>query len=311
MQLEYLQEFKQLCIGCAINFSRAAECLHITQPALSNHIRVLENELGVELIQRGKGRPSCLTPAGVVLLDRIDELLAVLEDVRRDCKEAQSRAERALRIRLPLFVDEITESLVSIAHAFEQHSSEPTTVVLVEGDDATSAIDCLLAGSIDCCLCSLLDGGATPPLADQLEYVPFPQGREEVMVWVDTAGPLATENPVRRDRFANITIPLVSRPTSEMSQAWVHDICNQLDEQPTCTARYGESVNSFLLNQLKPSDVQFLPAHYRRQPMIALVPSRELRSLEPPLYTTIHVAFKKDSPSKEAWRFKVYLQSLA
>ena len=50
----------------------------------------------------------------------LDELLELLQDVRRDCEEAQGRADHALRIRLPLFVDEITESLVRIARAFEQ-----------------------------------------------------------------------------------------------------------------------------------------------------------------------------------------------
>ena len=309
MQLEYLREFKQLCIGCAINFSRAAEQLHMTQPALSNHVRAPETELGIELIQRGKGRPSCLTPAGVVFLDRIDELLELLQDVRRDCEEAQGRADHALRIRLPLFVDEITESLVRIARAFEQQAEAGTTVVLTEGDDATSAIDCLLEGSIDCCLCSLIDG-APVPFSDQLDYAPFPQGREEVMAWVDTSGPLAAENPVPRDRFENITIPLVSRPTSQMSREWIHGICEQLDHQPTCTSRYGESINSFLLNQLKATDVQFLPAHYRHQPMIALVPTRKLRSLEPPVYTTIHVAFRKNDASNVAQQFRDYLQTL-
>lgn len=44
--------------------------------------------------------------------------------------------------------------------------------------------------------------------------------------------------------------------------------------------------------------------------MIALVPSRELRSLEPPLYTTIHVAFRKTGLSTEAQRFKEYLEGL-
>lgn len=95
-----------------------------------------------------------------------------------------------------------------------------------------------------------------------------------------------------------------------MSQEWVHGICEQLDHQPTCTQRYAESINSFLLNQLKATDVQFLPAHYRHQPMIALVPTRELRSLEPPVYTTIHVAFRKEGASDVAQQFKNYLQTL-
>lgn len=259
MQLEYLQEFKQLCIGYAINFSRAAEHLHMTQPALSNHVRALETELGVELIQRGKGRPSCLTPAGVAFLDRIDELLCLLEDIRRDCAEAQGRAEHTLRVRLPIFVDEITESLVSLVRSFEQQNDGAITAVLVEGDDTTSAIDCLLEGSIDCCLCSLIDNAPVIPFADRLDYIPFPNGREEVLVWVDTAGPLGLQNPVPRDRFSNITIPLVSRPTSSMSQDWVHDICDQLDNQPPSPPATASRSTRFCSTSSRPPTSSFCP----------------------------------------------------
>ena len=37
------------------NFTRAAEELSLTQPAVSHHISQLENELGVKIFRRGKG----------------------------------------------------------------------------------------------------------------------------------------------------------------------------------------------------------------------------------------------------------------
>lgn len=63
-------DFKQLryflCIADAGSFSKAAVMLGIGQPALSRYIRILEEELGVELLYRN-GRGIVLTDAGKVL----------------------------------------------------------------------------------------------------------------------------------------------------------------------------------------------------------------------------------------------------
>ncbi|MET8870386.1 LysR family transcriptional regulator [Nonomuraea sp. NPDC004580] len=64
-------EIRQLRYFIAVaeerNFTRAAERLLMTQPALSRAIRALEREVGAELLVRSPGDVG-LTPAGRVLL---------------------------------------------------------------------------------------------------------------------------------------------------------------------------------------------------------------------------------------------------
>lgn len=61
-----------------LNFSRAAERLHIAQPALSQQIRNLEKRLGAELVDRGR-RPLRLTEAGSYLCTEARQILASYE----------------------------------------------------------------------------------------------------------------------------------------------------------------------------------------------------------------------------------------
>jgi DNA-binding transcriptional LysR family regulator len=64
------------------NFTRAAERLHVAQPALSRQVRLLERELGVELLRRTTHEVA-LTDAGRFLLDRAPAVLGATDELWR------------------------------------------------------------------------------------------------------------------------------------------------------------------------------------------------------------------------------------
>jgi len=69
------------------SFSRAAARLHISQPPLSVHIKMLEEELGVQLLERTH-RGVSLTPAGEVLYEEALVLLRRLEEAKIKTQQA-------------------------------------------------------------------------------------------------------------------------------------------------------------------------------------------------------------------------------
>lgn len=83
------------------HFTRAAERLHMAQPALSQQMKNLEAELGTPLFIRGK-KETQLTAAGKALLPRAEALLAQAEAARAAVSDvAQVRGGKLIVAAIP------------------------------------------------------------------------------------------------------------------------------------------------------------------------------------------------------------------
>lgn len=93
-----------------LNFTRAAEKLFISQPALSKNIASLEEECGMKLFFRDPRKNKVkLTPAGAVLLCEFQKMEKILDGVIAKAEKAESGQEGKLTIGL-LFGQIISET---------------------------------------------------------------------------------------------------------------------------------------------------------------------------------------------------------
>lgn len=82
MKLKHLRSICEIA-NQDLNVTRASIALHISQPGISHHVRLLEQELGVPLFVREKKRLVALTPAGRAVLPLARRVLSVADDLDR------------------------------------------------------------------------------------------------------------------------------------------------------------------------------------------------------------------------------------
>jgi DNA-binding transcriptional LysR family regulator len=180
-QLEYLAAVARLG-----SFRRAAEELHISQPALSGSVRSLERELGVDILERGRHGARISEPGR----DLLPYILGVLEahDQLRQAASGEHRSTRMVRIgtvntaTIPLLTPVIRQL----------RALHPMTQVEIIGAQRADIQRALLEGSLDVGLANYLEGDDLPP---GLETTLLLEGRPVVCMRPDSA--LAARAAVR------------------------------------------------------------------------------------------------------------------
>jgi DNA-binding transcriptional LysR family regulator len=180
-QLEYLAAVARLG-----SFRRAAEELHISQPALSSSVRSLERELGVDILERGRHGARISEP-GRDLLPYIRSVLEAHDELRQ-AASGEHASTRIVRIgtvntaTIPLLTPVIRKL----------RALHPMTQVEIIGAQRADIKRALLEGSIDVGLANYLAGDDMPP---DLEATVLLEGRPVVCLRPDSA--LAARAAVR------------------------------------------------------------------------------------------------------------------
>lgn len=175
-----------LAVAETLNFSRAAESIYLSQPALSLRINALENELGVKLFLRTR-QQVYLTAAGSALLPKVQEIITridALPEVAYSSKDRSNPTTGRLSLMLDSSMPE--EMLNQVMEVFTRFcETYPDVTVTVDSMATTEYESMLLSRNADLCFVGLGEEDAinsafnTIPLKDEPMILAF-SGEEEL-----------------------------------------------------------------------------------------------------------------------------------
>ena len=142
IEFRHLRYF--IAVAEHLNFSRAAEALGTAQPSLSQQIRRLEDEVGVELFARDK-RQIALTPAGEEFLSEARDLVAQLDSAVGHAREA----ERGLRGELRIAYTPTAMLCTLPATIREYRNGHPNVRISLDAMPPSAIFDALRKGEVD------------------------------------------------------------------------------------------------------------------------------------------------------------------
>jgi DNA-binding transcriptional LysR family regulator len=155
MTLDQLVTFRT--VSSVKSFRRAAEVLHLTQPAVSKQIRALELDLGERLFERG--RTTHLTSVGETLLkhaDRISQILRTAREEIADLKELR-RGYLSIGATHMAAIHVLPQLLETYRERYPQIS------LTIDAGWAHETVSRVIAHNLDLGLVSLLAPGCDDP----------------------------------------------------------------------------------------------------------------------------------------------------
>src|SRR5437763_8858317 len=177
MELRHLRYF--VAVAEELHFRRAAERLHVAQPAVSEQVRKLEEERGGRLVDRAQ-RSVALTHAGAALLTEAYRVLRQAEAARLAARSAGDRPGRVLRVG---YVP--TALLASIPRALRRVvAATPNLQTTMEPGSGLELVDAVRAGELDVAVVSLpgpTAGVRVTPVGEQRAVAVFPVGHEHAV----------------------------------------------------------------------------------------------------------------------------------
>lgn len=250
------------------NFTRAADALRVSQPALSQKIKQLEDDLGVQLFDRS-GRAVRLTDFGATYLEYARRAYRDLETAQRALQDVQDLSRGELRVA---FTPTFTEYLIApvIEHFYSLYPGIAVEMMEMSIDEVENA---LTDDRVDIAF------GFSDVRSDEIESEAlFP---ERLMLAVGDAHPLmARGTPVTPQQLAETPLALLTK--GFVSRDYVDSYFEAQEMNPTVVLQVNsisvilKIVSRGKIATILPSTIEF---EHRNIRYVALNPPFPLRTV--------------------------------
>ncbi|MDE3181270.1 MAG: LysR family transcriptional regulator [Acidobacteriota bacterium] len=193
--MDYDQLSSFLEVAKLQSFSRAAEKIYRTQPAISAQVRLLEQECGERLFDRS-GKKVQLTPAGEILQRYAQKII----DLHKEALQAVAELNQTARGKLFIGANEAT-CLYVLPKTFARFKElYPLVQISIYRNFSHKILQKVQEGAVEIGVVTL------PCSGNNLEVMPI--SRDEVRVVVPSGHPLARSRSVTVEEVANYPLIL-------------------------------------------------------------------------------------------------------
>ena len=190
-----------LAVADAESFTRAAESLYLTQPAVSKRIAGLESQLDCRLFDR-IGHNIQLTASGKVLKQHAQNLLQNMEFARQQLRNLSGEAVGPLQIATGHHIG--LHRLPPVWKAISQH--HPKIELQIHFMDSEQAYERVIEGNMECAVVTLPEQPA-PELSQ------YPLWQDDMAIYCSTNSPLSNADNLRLEDLAEHTVILPEKHT--------------------------------------------------------------------------------------------------
>lgn len=183
------------------NFTKASKELYVSQPTVSAAIRVMEQELGMTLIERTP-KSVVFTPAGEVLMQRVHALLSDYNDMLTEANELSRKASYTLRLGIASILS--SDIFPLLYKGFLPKHSE--LKIQLDEDGGLGHIRKLLGEELDMALNGIPEDLNT----DELSAIPV--CRREIKLIMHNAHPLAQYDRVPLEKLDKENVSMLYSP---------------------------------------------------------------------------------------------------
>lgn len=283
MEIRHLRYF--VTVAEELHFNRAAERLHIAQPALSFNIKTLEQELGISLLNRTTRKVE-LTPEGrtflrqaQVALDAFDTAQTVGEQLRRGELGTVSVGGSS----------QVRQRLSGILSEFHHRYPQAETSAREQG--TSQVLDAVVNGEIDVGL------GVAPEVRDQVCYRTI--AHDELVLVVPKDHALAGEASVQLTAVEHENLLLPSDRRAAGSNRAILDMCAEAGFTPHVTFGNTDHDQRFQ-SVLAGEGVEFKLRDY----IVELASHGvSILSLDPPLTLPVQIFWRSERCTPQVARF--------
>jgi len=286
MELRQLRYF--IAVADALHFTRAAELLHVAQPALSHQIRQLEEEIGAVLLER-TNRMVRLTPAGEAFRERAR--MALDQASRAAVDAAHIEQGRAGRISLGFVSSAVFSVLPELLRRFRR--AVPNAEVELRELEPSEQLAAIRNDHLDL---GILHAALKDPDLDSIVLA-----RESLIVALPESHPAAKLRKVPLRQLAAETIFVPKSHAAAGFHEVVMTACREAGFVPASTQTTKLLLTAVCLVRGR-LGVALVPASFREMLRIRGVVFRPLAG--PSVEAELIAVWRRDNPSALMRRFR-------